>query len=225
MDVTSTSAATTTQHSAKATDPKASKSALSSDFETFLKMLTTQMENQDPMNPMQSTEFASQLAAFSSVEQQTKSNELLTAMASQLGIMSMSQMTSWVGMDARTGGEVWVDNRAVEFTPKPATAADQMAIVVLDEKGKHVGRLETEASDEPLSWTPTGFDGQPLPAGAYSFELESLSGGEVVATEPLESYASVVEVRNEAGVTQLILEGGVKVAPADVTALRKPEQA
>ena len=43
---------------------------LSSDFETFLKMLTTQMQNQDPLNPVDSTDYATQLATFSSVEQQ-----------------------------------------------------------------------------------------------------------------------------------------------------------
>jgi flagellar basal-body rod modification protein FlgD len=222
MDVTSTGAATTAQQSTAKATAGAQKSALSSDFETFLRMLTTQMENQDPLNPMESTEFATQLATFSSVEQQTKSNELLASMVSQLGIMSMSQITAWVGMDARSGGQVWIDNRAVEFTPKPTSAADRMAIVVMDEHGKQVGRLEMPASEEPLSWTPTGVDGQPLPAGAYSFVLESLSGAEILATAPLETYAPVVEVRNEDGVTQLVLEGGVKIAPSEVTALRRP---
>ena len=45
-------------------------SALSSDFETFLRMLTTQLQNQDPLNPVDSADFAVQLATFSSVEQQ-----------------------------------------------------------------------------------------------------------------------------------------------------------
>lgn len=46
----------------------------SSDFETFLKMLTTQIKNQDPLNPMEGTEFAVQLATFSGVEQQVMTN-------------------------------------------------------------------------------------------------------------------------------------------------------
>ena len=229
MDVTSTGAPAATQQTAPKTqlpastsDPKASKSALSTDFETFLKMLTTQMTNQDPLNPMQSTEFATQLATFSSVEQQTKSNDLLTQMVSQLGIMGMTQITGWVGMDARTAGAVWVDARAVEFSPKPAAGADRMAIVARNDAGLEVGRLELDASDAPLSWTPTDPDGAPLPAAAYTFELESLSGAEVLQTDPLETYARIVEVRNEAGTTQLVLTGGAKVAPGDVSALRQP---
>jgi flagellar basal-body rod modification protein FlgD len=198
------------------------KNALSSDFETFLRMLTTQMENQDPLNPMASTEFATQLATFSSVEQQTKSNELLSKMATQLNILGMGQLTGWVGMEARTSDAIWADGRAISFTPGPASAADRMAIVARDADGAVAGRIEMAASDAPLSWTPAGSNGAPLPAGAYSFELESLNGGEVVRTDPLEVYAPIVEVRNEGGTTSLILQGGVKVAPETVSALRQP---
>ena len=223
MDVAPTSAAPTAPpQTPKAAAPQASKSALSSDFETFLRMLTTQMKNQDPLNPMESTEFATQLATFSSVEQQTRTNDLLTAMASQLGIMGMAQLSGWVGMDARTSAGVWVDGRSVELRPEPAAAASRMAVVVRNENGLQVGRLETAASDQPLSWTPTGADGTPLPAGTYRFELESLNGAEVLRTDPLETYARVVEVRNENGETRLVLQGGATVAAADVTALRQP---
>jgi flagellar basal-body rod modification protein FlgD len=222
MDVTPSSTASTVNPQLAQTKSAESKSALSSDFQTFLRMLTTQMENQDPLNPMESTEFATQLATFSSVEQQTKSNDLLSSMVMQLSVMSMTQITGWVGMEARTSGAVWVDNRAVELTPEPASAADRMAIVVRNESGLQVGRLETTASDDPLSWMPVAANGEPLPAGAYTFELESLSGGEVLRTDPLETYSKIVEVRNEDGGTQLVLEGGVRLPPTDISALREP---
>ena len=59
VSLTSTSSQTTTAANAESTD------ALSSDFETFLVMLTAQMENQDPLNPLDSQDFAIQLATFS----------------------------------------------------------------------------------------------------------------------------------------------------------------
>jgi flagellar basal-body rod modification protein FlgD len=222
MEVTGTSATTTATQSATTASSGTKKAALSSDFETFLRMLTTQMQNQDPLNPMESTEFATQLATFSSVEQQTKANDLLTAMTAQLGIIGMTQIAGWVGMEARSAGYVWVDNRAVEFTPNPASGADRMAIIVRNEAGLEVGRYETIASDEPSSWTPTGSDGQPLPAGSYAFDLESMKDGEVIATDALETYSRIAEVRNEGGSTVLVLEGGVTLEPSYVTALRKP---
>jgi flagellar basal-body rod modification protein FlgD len=59
--------------------------ALTSDFETFLRMLTVQMKNQDPLNPIESSDFAVQLATFSGVEQQVKTNDLLTKLADSFG--------------------------------------------------------------------------------------------------------------------------------------------
>jgi len=83
------------------TDASATKE-ISSDFETFLKMLTVQLENQDPLNPVDSADYAVQLATFSGVEQQVQTNDLLKQLATQLGTGSIAQMASWVGMEART---------------------------------------------------------------------------------------------------------------------------
>ena len=69
-----TSALTTAQTAASRAP---SKAAVSADFDTFLKMMTTQMKNQDPTKPIDSADYAVQLATFSGVEQQTKTNQLL----------------------------------------------------------------------------------------------------------------------------------------------------
>ena len=57
----------------------------SSDFTTFLKLLTAQLRNQDPLKPLDSTEFVAQLATFSSVEQQVKTNDTLATIQQLLG--------------------------------------------------------------------------------------------------------------------------------------------
>ena len=63
------------------------------DFETFVKMLTTQLKNQDPLDPMDSANFASQLAAFSSVEQQVLTNNHLETIQTHLGSSELLQFT------------------------------------------------------------------------------------------------------------------------------------
>ena len=68
------------------------KATIDSDFETFLIMLTTQMKIQDPLNPIDSSDFAVQLATFSSVEQQVKTNDLLASLGQQLGFMGLSRL-------------------------------------------------------------------------------------------------------------------------------------
>ena len=183
-----------------------STNGLSADFETFLRLLTTQMRSQDPLQPMESTEFAVQLATFSNVEQQVKTNDLLTAMSTQMNILGMSQMAGWVGMEARTGAPTWFDGRPVTLTPQPAAAADRMALVVRDDSGVEVQRHELPPSDAQISWGGATAGGDVLPAGAYSFELESLAKGSVLRTDPLETYSPIVEARNEGGETLLVLD-------------------
>ena len=73
-----------------------------SDYETFLTMLTTQLENQAPLDPVESQDLAVQLATFSGVEQQTLTNELLSQLSQALGAGSMSEMSNWIGRDVLT---------------------------------------------------------------------------------------------------------------------------
>ncbi len=78
MDIPQTTSATTSPAAATAkSETEKSNTAISGDFETFLKLLTTQMRNQDPLKPMDSTEFVAQLASFSAVEQQIRANDRL----------------------------------------------------------------------------------------------------------------------------------------------------
>ena len=72
--------------------------AQASDYETFLKMLTVQMQNQDPLNPVEASDFAAQLANFSAVEQQVLTNNLLTSIEARLAATGVSQLAGWVGM-------------------------------------------------------------------------------------------------------------------------------
>ena len=77
---------TTPSGAASSSKPSAAKtSSISSDYQMFLKLLTTQMTNQDPSSPMDSADYAVQLATFSQVEQQVKTNDLLTSLATQMG--------------------------------------------------------------------------------------------------------------------------------------------
>jgi flagellar hook assembly protein FlgD len=80
--------------------PTSRKSAaISSDFETFLKMLTVQMQNQDPLNPIDSTDYAVQLATFSGVEQQVRTNQILSELSELLGGSGLGQAAQWIGKD------------------------------------------------------------------------------------------------------------------------------
>lgn len=197
-------------------------SLVSSDFETFLKMLTVQMENQDPMNPMDSSDFAVQLATFSGVEQQVKTNDLLNAMSSQLGAMNMSDLAGWVGMEARAVTSAYFSSSPVTLHPDPASGAERTYIVVRNAAGEMVDRIEVPVSDEPLQWAGVDARGDPLPAGLYTFNLQSFSQDKIIADEQVAVYSKVIEARMEDGQTVLVLEGGGEVSASDIDALRNP---
>ncbi|MEP2029489.1 MAG: flagellar hook capping FlgD N-terminal domain-containing protein [Paracoccaceae bacterium] len=203
--------------------PVQSSSVLSSDFETFLKMLTAQAKHQDPLEPLDSSEYASQLAQFSAVEQQVLSNDLLTAMVAQMGTSNMAQLAGWVGMEARSAAPVSFAGSPVTLEPKPMPIADQAFLVVRNAAGDEVQRNVIPVTTDPVVWAGVGDDGTPFPAGDYSFEVESFAGGAMVLSNPVETYARIVEARNNGnGQTELILQGGQPVLPDDISALRAP---
>lgn len=194
--------------------------ALSSDFETFLKMLTAQMQNQDPLNPIESSDYAVQLATFSGVEQSVRTNQLLESLGQQFGLLGMAQMAGWVGQEARADAPVWMDGDAVTLAPNPAAAADRAVLVVKNMAGDVVGREDVPVSTDPYIWRGKGITGADLPDGKYTLSLESYRGDEVLATTPMESYAKIMEARGTPQGTVLVLEGGIEVQASRITALR-----
>lgn len=220
MDVAPVSSTTA---SAATTGAAAGKGGLiESDFQTFLVMLTTQMQNQDPLNPIDSSDYAVQLATFSGVEQQVKSNDLLQNLVAQMGLMGMAQMAGWVGMEARAAAPAWFDGDPVTLAPNPAAAADEAVLVVYDDAGTEVSRRSVTLSADPIQWNGLTERGTVLDTGLYSFRLESYLNGNMIANDMIEVYSPIVEARGENGGTVLILEGGARISANDVTALRKP---
>ncbi len=224
MDITqplaATTAAATAQKQAASPAGETGKAAISSDFETFLKLLTTQISNQDPMNPMKAEEFAVQLATFSSVEQQVKTNELLAGMAGG-GVGGLSAASAWIGREVRSTGAVQFSGAPVSVDPDPAIAGSEHQLVVTDRNGVEVDRRAIDGSGTAFLYDGKRANGATLPRGTYSFAMESFENGAKVATAPVAGYARVVEVRAGTGEPDLVLAGGRTVPMSDVTAVRE----
>ncbi|UWQ79381.1 flagellar hook assembly protein FlgD [Leisingera sp. S132] len=198
-------------------------SGLTSDFETFVKMLTAQATNQDPLEPLDSTEYAAQLAQFSMVEQQTKSNTLLEGLQSQLGLANMAALSGWVGMEARAVAPGYFDGTSsVTIAPNPAAAADSVTLVVKNENGTEVQRVTLPVSAEPYEWNGLDDDGNAVETGEYSFVVESRKGDDLLLAEHAEVYFKVNETRMQGGEVGLITRGGSVVLASSVSALREP---
>ena len=198
---------------------------LSSDFETFLKMLTTQMKNQDPLNPIESQDFAVQLATFSGVEQQVRTNDLLESLAGGLGLSGISQLAGWVGMEARVDASADYNGAPITLFPNPDPASDAAMLIVHDEFGRVVSREAVPVDAISVDWVGLDGSGAPLLPGKYTFELESLNAGQVTSTKPVEHYALITEARQGPSGIEIVLQGGESVLADHVSALRNPTNA
>lgn len=192
------------------------------DFDTFLKMLTAQLQNQDPLNPMEGTEFAVQLATFSGVEQQAQTNKLLNRMIAQMGGTGLGQMADWIGKEARTTEPVWFSGKALTLDVRPDPAAESVTLVTLSETGREVSREEIGPGAGQIDWIGRDAMGDRLPDGRYSFMIESRRNGEVISEDAVGAYARVVEAELGTDGVDLIFEGGSSAPATSIDALRDP---
>ncbi len=193
---------------------------VSSDFEVFLQMLTAQMKYQDPLNPVDSTDYATQLATFSGVEQAVLTNDLLKAMTTQLAVGGLSDLASWVGREARSTAPAYFDGQPIQLFPQAVGAADTKEIIVRDFSGAEVQRIPYNAASDSVTWAGVQPDGSPMQQGLYSFQIVGKANGQVTGQAAVDVYSRVNEVRIEGGQTMLILQGGSSIPSSKVTALR-----
>lgn len=231
MNISPVVAQSQAQSQAQTTATTASDGAaslISSDFETFLKMMTTQARYQDPLEPMDSSEYAAQLAQFSMVEQQVQTNDLLQSLSAALQAATATQtsvgaLSGWIGMEALSYAPAHFDGTPVTIAPNPLTAADTAYLVVYDAEGTEVQRQSIPVSPDAVQWHGVaGLNGSTFPEGNYTFEIESFQQGELLLAERAQTYGRVIEARIEEGRPILILEGGLAVLADDVTGLREP---
>jgi flagellar basal-body rod modification protein FlgD len=206
-------------------DRKDTASALSSDFETFLKMLTVQMQNQDPLNPIESTDFAVQLATFSGVEQQVRTNDLLERLASSMGGSAMSQFAQWIDREAQGTGAAFFGGSPVTVTVPAVAGADSADLLVRDQSGRTVDRIPVDAAGGEVDWSGIAATGQPFLEGLYTFAIEARAGETILGERPAEIRGIVREARiGEGGTVELVLDGGGMMSAGDVSALRSSDR-
>lgn len=187
------------------------KAALSSDFETFLRMLTVQVQNQDPLNPVDSTDYATQLATFSSVEQQVLTNDLLRGMSDVIGGNALQQMGAWLGTEVLVRAPVVFDGTPVTIRPDYAQDTDSAVLLVRNSEDAVVDRVPIDMTQTSLEWTGLDEEGVHFPAGTYSFDIESYAGDELIDVYSALTYLRIDEVRADGGTMLLRLPDGSEI--------------
>ncbi len=221
MDITPTTTGTAAAASSKSTaTADTTAGAVTGDFQTFLTLLTTQMKNQDPLKPMDSTEFVSQLASFSAVEQQIRSNDRLDDILGVLSGGTPAGLAEWIGKEVQAAAKADYTGDPVEVGVTPVAEADRAQLVVKNDFDQVVAHRTVEPGATSVTWDGLDDLGNALAEGRYGFSLESYKGDSLLDSQAGKVFTKVREVRMVDGAPTLVVEDGSQVALDAIGALR-----
>jgi len=216
MVAATNSAAPAAAASASSSDVTAlGKASLVQNFDTFLKLLTTQLKNQDPLSPMDSTQFTQQLVQMSGVEQQLLTNDLLKQISSNTGA-GVSTAVGLIGKQVKavSGNAQLANGQAAWSYNLPADAAS-VTLEVVDSKGtmyhaENLSGAQLKAGDHDFTWNGKDMTGTKAPDGVYTLRLtaKDASGTNIATTTYVQGVVSSVEQSNG---STLISVGPTKV--------------
>lgn len=206
---------------ASATAPIASAGLINPDFNMFLSLLTAQMKNQDPLDPMDTSQYTSQLVQFSQVEQSIQQSGTLKDILAKLSTQDMTQAASFIGREVR------FDTNVAGLSDAPATWSfvaeakpATLEATVTDASGAVVHKETLTPSEAArFSWDGTLADGTRAPDGTYTLALAAKSAsGDDVATV-INSIGTVKDVVSTDGKNVMLGVNGARFPLAALVAI------
>ncbi|RVT95656.1 flagellar biosynthesis protein FlgD [Rhodovarius crocodyli] len=173
----STSSSSGTTGTAGSTTNTASATGLGTDFRTFLTLLTTQLQNQDPSNAMDVNEMTNQLVQFSGVEQQIQANTNLSTLISLQQGSSLTTASSLLGKTVEVEASQIPLQNGVGTVRLPAAGTSSAARIVITNSSGTVLRDTTVAlgtSQTDWSWNGLNTAGQRMADGAYNVSVTGI---------------------------------------------------
>lgn len=191
--------------------------------DAFLRLLTTQLKNQDPSDPVRNEDFVAQLAQFSSLEQLTSANETLQGVYVALAAMNDSSMASLLGTSviARGNQFKYSGDGSVDLEYNNPTQTQTATLTVYDENGTVVRTQDLgglASGDGTYSFDGKGLDGQPLPEGTYTFSITGTdANGDTVDIE--ERISGVITEMDYSTGSPMPSVNGISMSLADILTL------
>jgi flagellar basal-body rod modification protein FlgD len=215
MTVSATTSTTATGTTSLAA---ASSNALQGTSDEFLKLFMAQLQNQDPINPQNSTDMVAQLAQFSSVEQQTQTNTQLGTLTQLQTSSANSNLASLVGRQCDANvGNITLTN-ASQVPPIEVSSTGSMTgatINITNSAGKVIRTLPIPANGGAVQWDGKDSSGNTAPAGAYNVAVSSGSTASAISAT---WQGNVNSVQLSASGSSLQM-GGIQVQPGDITSI------
>lgn len=192
-------------------------------FEDFLRLLTAQLQHQDPLGPIDADRFTQQLAEFAAVEQATRANDRLERLIDTVAAGQLLVAAGYVGRQVELAGdELYLGQDGVaEVSYRLLRDAASAELVIRDGAGKVVRRLAipTEAGVHRVQWDGRNAAGSAVPSGTYRVEVAAKDGAGDPVPADLRTAGTVEAVALE-GNTLLLTVGGLRVPATSVTAVR-----
>jgi flagellar basal-body rod modification protein FlgD len=192
----------------------------------FLHLLITQLQNQDPLNPADATEFTAQLAQFSSLEQLSNVNDNLEQLQNFQASTNNSQAVSLLGKEITATGNFLqlADGEPIGCNFSLDKDAAAVAVSIYDSTGEFVkafDRKDLAAGRHTLVWDGTDGNGNPAKDGNYTFEILAADANDqnVKATTFFTGSVDTITFENN---SPFLISGGQKVAFGDVIQVAKP---
>jgi flagellar basal-body rod modification protein FlgD len=176
---------------------KAASTSLADTFDTFLALLTTQLQNQDPLDPMESSEFTSQLVQFSGVEQSINTNKKLDQLVQLQVSNQLNSAVAFIGKTVEVISDLLLlDDGAAKISYGLDRNAAQTIISITDQNGRAVRSVqgETAAGRHEFEWDGRGSNGVQVPDGVYGFSVIATDGDDETIDTIAASFGRVTGV-------------------------------
>ncbi len=198
--------------------------AIAEDFDAFLQLLTTQLKNQNPLEPMDTNEFTNQLVQFSSVEQTLKTNENLEKLIALSAGNATSAIVSYIGKEVTaSGASAYMKDSSANWEYNLAGAAPDTTITIRNAAGTivHSETLSLDSGKGNYSWDGRTLGGGTAPDGVYSITIDarSANGNNVKADTSLKGIVEAIDLSGSEPVATI---AGVRVNLSNISEIRLP---
>jgi flagellar basal-body rod modification protein FlgD len=199
LGIASTGTTGSTSSSAAAAAGTAGSQSIAGNFDTFLQLLTTQLQNQDPLDPLDTDEFTSQLVEFASVQQQVNMNTNLQTLISLQQTSEATSAMQFLGSTVTINGNTATLSSTSPATwsissPSPATGT----VTVTNSSGQtaYTGTVSLNTGSNTFSWNGQGSNGVTWPAGTYTLSVSATgaNGQAVTVTSQVQGVVSGVNL-------------------------------
>lgn len=197
------------------------RARIAGNFDDFLKLLTTQLRNQSPLDPLDTNQFTQQLVQFASVEQQLKTNDTLGALLTSAKASTASTAAGFVGRQVvADGATARLANGSASWTLAPARDAAQATITIRNAAGQAVATQTRAlpAGSQTFTWDGRGANGLPAPEGDYTITVSArdASGAAVAVASEIRGQVDSVDL---SGSEPILLVGSARIAMSKIKSI------